>query len=215
MPAALEGGEWSAARPGRTLHPEKTRYPIYKRLDGSQGRSGRAENLVPTGIRSRTVQPVVSHYTDWATWPTSDTYYSRIIYTLDINVLHLMRFLYSRVSFYDDSLLRPMSSRTEHPRLAVPHCHNSSVLSALSALLVLLRCACVSYFSILVQYFWVECDFSTHDVYQKERREYNIKTVDVTFCLDVFWSTACALRQQNKKWFDWYFINYLCNFLYA
>ena len=28
-----------------------------------------AENLVPTGIRSRTVQPVVSHYTNWATWP--------------------------------------------------------------------------------------------------------------------------------------------------
>jgi len=34
------------------------------------GRSGRAENLVPTGIRSRTVQPVVSHYTDWAIGPT-------------------------------------------------------------------------------------------------------------------------------------------------
>ena len=29
-----------------------------------QGRSGRAENLVPTGIRSKTVQPVVSRYTD-------------------------------------------------------------------------------------------------------------------------------------------------------
>ena len=28
MTAALEGSEWSAARPGRTLHPEKTRYPI-------------------------------------------------------------------------------------------------------------------------------------------------------------------------------------------
>jgi len=26
-----------------------------------------AENLVPTGIRSRTVQPVVSRYSDWAT----------------------------------------------------------------------------------------------------------------------------------------------------
>ena len=37
---------------------------------GSQARSGRAENLVPTGIRSRTVQPVVSLYTDWATRPT-------------------------------------------------------------------------------------------------------------------------------------------------
>jgi len=58
MTAALEGGEWSAARPGRTLPPGKTRYQLYKRLVGPQGRSGRAENLVPTGIRSRTVQPV-------------------------------------------------------------------------------------------------------------------------------------------------------------
>jgi len=33
-------------------------------MGGPQGRSGRAENLVPTGIRSRTVQPVVSRYTD-------------------------------------------------------------------------------------------------------------------------------------------------------
>ena len=39
-------------------------------VGGPQGRSGRAENLVATGIRSRTVQPVVSRYTDWATWPT-------------------------------------------------------------------------------------------------------------------------------------------------
>ena len=42
---------------------------LYRRLGGSQGRSGRAENLVPTGIRPRTVQAVVSHYTAWATWP--------------------------------------------------------------------------------------------------------------------------------------------------
>ena len=70
MTAALEGGEWSAARPGRTLPPGKTRYPFYRRLGGPQGRSGRAENLVPTGIRSRTVQPVVSRYTGWATRPT-------------------------------------------------------------------------------------------------------------------------------------------------
>ena len=70
MTAALEGGEWSAARPGRTLPSGKTRYPFYRRLGGPQGRSGRAEDLVPTGIRSRTVQPVVSRYTDWATRPT-------------------------------------------------------------------------------------------------------------------------------------------------
>jgi len=59
MTAAVEGGEWSAARPGRTLPPGKTRYTFYKRLGGPQARSGRAENLVLTGIRSRTVQPVV------------------------------------------------------------------------------------------------------------------------------------------------------------
>ena len=58
MTAALEGGEWSAARPGRTLPPEKTRYPFYSRLGGPQGPSGLAENLVPTGIRSRTVQHI-------------------------------------------------------------------------------------------------------------------------------------------------------------
>ena len=28
MTAALEGGEWSAVRPGRTLPPGETRYPF-------------------------------------------------------------------------------------------------------------------------------------------------------------------------------------------
>jgi len=47
MTAALEGGEWSAARPGRTLPPGKTRYPFHRRLGGSQGRSGRTEKSRP------------------------------------------------------------------------------------------------------------------------------------------------------------------------
>jgi len=75
MTAALEGGEWSAARPGCTLPPGKTRYPFYRKLGGPQGRSGRAENLVPTGIRSRTVHPVV-HYRstpDGGEWLNSRT----------------------------------------------------------------------------------------------------------------------------------------------
>ena len=58
MTVALEGGEWSAARHGRTLPLEKTRYPFYRRLGGPQGRAGRKENLIPTGTRSRTVQPL-------------------------------------------------------------------------------------------------------------------------------------------------------------
>ena len=38
--------------------------PILQEAGGPQSRSGRDENLVPTGIRSRTLQPVVSRYTD-------------------------------------------------------------------------------------------------------------------------------------------------------
>ena len=75
MTAALEGGEWSAARPGRTLSLGKTRYLFYRRLGGPQGRSGLAENLVPTGIRSQIVQPVVSRITDWASRPTKRNEY--------------------------------------------------------------------------------------------------------------------------------------------
>ena len=62
------GGGISSTPPPH-LPPGKTRYPFYKRLRGPQGRFGRAENLVPTGIWSRTVQPLVSRYTDWATGP--------------------------------------------------------------------------------------------------------------------------------------------------
>jgi hypothetical protein len=69
MTAALEGGEWSAAHSGRTLPPGRTRYPLYRRLVGPVWT--RAENLTPPppGFDPRTVQPVVSRYTDWATGP--------------------------------------------------------------------------------------------------------------------------------------------------
>ena len=80
MTAALEGGEWSAACPGRTLPPGKTQYPFYRRLVGPQDRSGRAENLVPTGIRSLSVQPVVSRYTDRDTGTTTNEVSSSYFY---------------------------------------------------------------------------------------------------------------------------------------
>jgi len=73
MTAALEGGEWSASRPGRTLPPGKTRYELYRRLGGPKGWSWRAENLVPHRDSILTVQPLVSRYTDWATRPISPT----------------------------------------------------------------------------------------------------------------------------------------------
>ena len=59
---------------------------------------------------------------------------------------------FSRVSFCDDSLLWPLSSRTGHSWLVVHHFRNSSILSVLSALIALFQCACVSS-SILVQFY--------------------------------------------------------------
>jgi hypothetical protein len=86
MTAALERSEWSAARPGRTLPPGKTRYALYRRLGGPPGGSGRAENLVPTGIRSRTVQPVVSRVYLTSTFYniTTDSQATRLDYSANV-----------------------------------------------------------------------------------------------------------------------------------
>jgi len=45
----------------------KTRYPLYRRLGGPQGRSGRVQKISPPKwFARRTIQPIVSHYTNWA-----------------------------------------------------------------------------------------------------------------------------------------------------
>ena len=65
------GIERSAARPGRSLPPGKTRYPFYRRLCGPQGRSGQVRKISPTPVLDpRIVQPVASRFTDWANRPT-------------------------------------------------------------------------------------------------------------------------------------------------
>ena len=64
-------GDGSASRPGCTLPLGKTRYPLYRRLGGLQGRSGQVWKIsAPPGFDPRTVQPVGSRYTDYATRPT-------------------------------------------------------------------------------------------------------------------------------------------------
>jgi hypothetical protein len=58
LTSALAGDEWSAAHPCRFI----PRYPLDRRLGGTQNRSGRSgeeQILDPTGIASR--------YTDFAT----------------------------------------------------------------------------------------------------------------------------------------------------
>jgi len=47
------------------LPPGKTRYPLYRRLVGPQGRSGRVWKILsPPGFDPRTVQPIASRYAD-------------------------------------------------------------------------------------------------------------------------------------------------------
>ena len=65
-------GGWSKPRPGRSLPPGKTRYPLYRRLGGPQGRSGQVWKIShPLVFDPRTIQLVASRYAYWAiTAPT-------------------------------------------------------------------------------------------------------------------------------------------------
>ena len=58
---------WVVNATPRPLYPPgKTRYPLYRRLGGQQGRSGRVRKISPPpGFDPRTAQPVASRYTDW------------------------------------------------------------------------------------------------------------------------------------------------------
>ena len=53
LTSALDVSGWSKPLPGRTLPPGNTRYPLYIRLGGSQGRSEQVREISPpTGNRS-------------------------------------------------------------------------------------------------------------------------------------------------------------------
>ena len=67
LTSALDEGEWPTPCPGR-FTPGKDSVPIVQEAGWSPGTDWAvAENISPTGVRSRTVQPVASRYTDWAT----------------------------------------------------------------------------------------------------------------------------------------------------
>jgi len=80
-------GEGPATRPGRSLPPGKTRYPLYRRLCGPQGRSRQVRKISPPpGFDPRTFQPIASRYNDCAKRPTSWMYnVLKDVITLAIN----------------------------------------------------------------------------------------------------------------------------------
>ena len=94
MTMALEGGEGSASRPGRSLPRGKTRYPFYRRQGGTQGRSGQVQNISPTpGFDPRSVQPVASRYTNYATLPIFQYIYHYTKYSTAMTVLYMFNIL--------------------------------------------------------------------------------------------------------------------------
>ena len=55
---ATRRGEGSASRPGCSLLPVKTQYPLYRKLSGPQGRSGQVRKIsAPPGFDPRTYSP--------------------------------------------------------------------------------------------------------------------------------------------------------------
>jgi hypothetical protein len=65
MTSTLEGGEWLAARPGRTLPPGKDPVPIVQETGWAPGPVWTsAGNLTAPGFDPRTVDSAVSLYTD-------------------------------------------------------------------------------------------------------------------------------------------------------
>jgi hypothetical protein len=69
MTTALDGGEWSASRPGRSLPPGKDPVPIVQEAGWAPGPVWTdAENLAPPpGFDPWTIQLVASRYTNYAT----------------------------------------------------------------------------------------------------------------------------------------------------
>ena len=101
--SALDGGGCLTPRPGRITTGKGTRYPLCRRLNGPQGRSGRARktSFLP-GFDPRTIQPVLSGYTDcsipnahniftYICWNTNlSAKYLTVSYVLDFRVRSLL-----------------------------------------------------------------------------------------------------------------------------
>jgi len=64
LTSALDGVDGQRHAPA-ALPPQKHIYPLYRRLNGPQSRSGQVRKIsAPPGFIPRTVQSVASRYTD-------------------------------------------------------------------------------------------------------------------------------------------------------
>ena len=77
------------------LPPVKTRYPLYRRLGGPQGRSGRVRKISPPPVFDpRPAQPVASRYTDWAIAFSTTAHTAKIGQKYNTNLLFAILLIY-------------------------------------------------------------------------------------------------------------------------
>ena len=78
LTSALDGVGGQRHAPA-ALTPGKTRYPLYRRLGGPQGRSGQVRKISATPVFDpRTVQPVASRYIAWVIPVSIDCYREKV-----------------------------------------------------------------------------------------------------------------------------------------
>jgi hypothetical protein len=67
LTSALDGGEWSALRPGRALLPGPIGQEVGWAPEPVWTQGLEEKSSAPVGDRTPIVQPVIRHYTVWAT----------------------------------------------------------------------------------------------------------------------------------------------------
>jgi len=104
MTTALEGGEGSTSCPGRSLPPGKTRYLLYRRLGGPQGRSGQVRKISPPPVFDPgTVQPVSSRYA------TRSTLLVVALQYFTLTLAYILHLIHESLKKYLSNLLKILS----------------------------------------------------------------------------------------------------------
>ena len=96
LTSGIDRGGWTTPHPGRVTPGKETRYPLYRRLGGPQGRSGQVRKISPQpGFDPRTLQPVASRYTDWVI-PATHAYVCMYVYIYT----HIYTYIYVYICIY-------------------------------------------------------------------------------------------------------------------
>jgi hypothetical protein len=123
------------------FNPEKTRYPLYMWLGRTQGRSGWVRKISPPpGFDPQSVQPIASHYTDWAIAAQSqwfNPYNTTIWVCLSFGQEQFYNTIHTVVTTCTDILNRTVPTACH---LYIFDNWRSKVISIYTALLHVMRC---------------------------------------------------------------------------